>query len=57
MRTLAGGAGLWPDRVDGPGPAARFHTPTGVALGPDGWLYVADAGNHRIRRVWVGEVG
>jgi YD repeat-containing protein len=35
------------------GPAARvqLHTPAGVAVSPSGRLYIADAGNHRIRQV------
>ena len=37
--------------TDGSGAAARFSQPTGIALGPDGDLYVADTANHRIRRV------
>lgn len=36
---------------DGPGNIARFATPSGVAVGPDGSLYVADFGNNRVRRV------
>lgn len=37
--------------VDGTGPAARFNRPMGIALAPDGTLYVADANNHTIRRI------
>ena len=36
---------------DGPSGSARFYNPTGVAIDPVGNLYVADSGNHRIRRV------
>jgi sugar lactone lactonase YvrE len=37
--------------ADGTGAAARFETPSGIALGSDGALYVADTGNNAIRRV------
>ena len=37
--------------ADGLGAAARFSTPSAIAFGPDGTLYVADTGNHAIRRV------
>ena len=30
---------------------ARLRAPRGIAAGPDGWLYIADTGNHRIRAV------
>lgn len=40
-----------PPVADGPAATARFRGPTGLALAPDGTLYVADGGNHRIRRI------
>ena len=47
--TLAGGRGEGYD--DGRGSEARFHTPSGVAVADDATVYVADTGNHRIRRI------
>lgn len=49
VTTLAGtnSAGFF----DGSGGAARFSSPQGLALDADGNVYVADAGNHRIRRI------
>jgi DNA-binding beta-propeller fold protein YncE len=49
VSVLAGGGG--PGHADGPGTAASFSGPTGLAVGPDGTLYVADTGNHCLRRV------
>lgn len=37
--------------VDGPADQARFATPSAVAVAADGTMYVADTGNHAIRRV------
>lgn len=37
--------------ADGPGGQARFNTPLGLAIGPDGDLYVADSLNHRVRKI------
>ncbi|WP_022826314.1 NHL repeat-containing protein [Hymenobacter norwichensis] len=37
--------------TDGAGAAARFNRPMGIALAPDGTVYVADANNHTIRRI------
>jgi len=49
VSTFAGQAGT-PGSSDGSG-AARFDTPTGIALAPNGDLYISDTGNHTIRRV------
>jgi hypothetical protein len=49
VTTLAGGGPV--GFVDGKGAQARFNGPTGLAVGPDGTLYVADQGNHAIRKV------
>lgn len=40
-----------PGFADGLFARARFNHPTSLALAPDGTLYVADTGNHRIRVV------
>jgi PKD repeat protein len=40
--------------IDATGTAARFDSPTGIALGGDGHLYIADTGNHSIRRLSTG---
>jgi hypothetical protein len=46
-----------PGFADGPGAVAQFARNTALDTGPQGWLYVADAGNHRVRVVdAVGEV-
>ena len=52
VTTLAGAAGQ-PGNTDGPGTAARFKGPTGLALDGSGNLFVADWGNHTIRKVIV----
>ena len=50
VSTIAGSPGL-SGFADGSGAAARFDTPSGITVGPDGDLYVADRNNNRIRRV------
>ena len=57
VTTLAGSGTV--GSADGVGGAAQFRNPFGVAISPDGSaLFVADQGNHKIRRVEVatGEV-
>jgi sugar lactone lactonase YvrE len=39
------------DGDDGPAVAARLNQPAGIVLSPQGTLYIADFGNHRIRVV------
>ena len=48
VATLAGGSEGF---TDGTGAAAAFHTPSAVALDHEGNLFVADTGNHAIRKV------
>jgi sugar lactone lactonase YvrE len=50
VSTLAGRADQAGD-ASGVGAAARFTKPLGLALAPDGSLYVADVDTHRISRV------
>lgn len=50
VNTLAGLAGNV-GSTDGPGSSARFAFPEGVAVDASGNLYVAEFGNHTIRRI------
>jgi RHS repeat-associated protein len=50
VTTIAGLAGT-PGFADGAAGVARFRDLAGIAVGPDDTIYVADAGNHRIRRI------
>ena len=50
INTVAGGNGMGYTGDGGPAQQARLAAPQGLALGPDGSLYIAD-GNTRVRRV------
>lgn len=50
VTTIAGSPGV-SGSANGSGSAARFYLPRAIAIGPDGDLYVADAGNSVVRRV------
>lgn len=51
IHTVAG-TGVYGYNDDGiPATTAQLRTPRGIALGPDGSLYIADTENERIRRV------
>ena len=49
VRTLAGDG--MPGLLDGLAASARFDTPTGILVGADGRVTVADTGNDAIRRI------
>ena len=55
VTTLAGSAGK-SGSVDATGSAARFKNPAGVAVDGTGDVFVADYGNHTIRKVTSGGV-
>ncbi|MFT4617478.1 MAG: sugar lactone lactonase YvrE, partial [Ilumatobacter sp.] len=50
VTTLAGTAGAT-GSADGTGAAARFDSPSGVAVDGSGNVYVADTGNQLIRKI------
>lgn len=50
VSTLAGSPGI-SGAVDGTGSAARFNSPTGIAVDASGNVYVAEAGDWTIRKI------
>jgi sugar lactone lactonase YvrE len=50
VSTLAGGFNM-PGNTEGPGLAARFNYPAGVAVDGAGNILVADSANHKIRKI------
>ncbi len=55
VSTFAGSGQL--GSADGTGPAAKFKYPNGVAVDSEGNVYVADEGNHKIRKISSSLVG
>lgn len=53
VTTIAGSGS--PGARDGLGASAQFNRPCGLAADGNGYLYVADTGNHLIRRVQVSD--
>ena len=49
--TTIAGSWQWPGLRDGPAETARFNDPQDVAVAPNGAIYVADGGNHRVRKI------
>jgi sugar lactone lactonase YvrE len=55
VSTFAGVAGAG-GFLDGAAGAALFSSPLGIAVAPDGTVYVADSGNHCVRKIAGGVV-
>jgi RHS repeat-associated protein len=54
ISTIAGVAGYYQRGYagdNGPATTAKFYSPWYIAIGPDGEIYIADAGNRRLRRL------
>jgi len=54
LKRLAGTGAMGYAGDGGPALAAQFRGPKGVALSPDGALYIADTENHVIRKIVLG---
>lgn len=50
------GNGVSLAQTDGAGSSARFYNPTGIAVDTAGNIYVADGGDHTVRKVTAGGV-
>src|SRR4051812_40754826 len=50
------GNGAVLDHIDGTGTSARFFNATSIAIDASGTLYVADGGDHTVRKITAGGV-
>jgi len=51
LTTIVAGVGFASIPSDGPANRSALSSPSGVAVDADGAIYIADSGNHRIRKV------
>ncbi|NJL05674.1 MAG: hypothetical protein HC911_12380 [Chloroflexaceae bacterium] len=51
ITTLAGNGTTTPLNDDAPAPQAALNTPTGLGIGPDGSILIAESTGHRIRQI------
>ncbi|UQW99218.1 RICIN domain-containing protein [Streptomyces sp. RerS4] len=56
ISTVAGGSTAGFDGDDGPASSALLNSPHGVAVDSTGVLYIADRGNHRVRKITDGKI-
>ena len=56
LQVLAVAGNGEPGDADGPANEAQFSFPIGIAVGRDGTIYVADSGNHKVRKITPGGV-
>jgi uncharacterized repeat protein (TIGR01451 family) len=56
MSTVAGTGLAGYSGDNGPASAAQLNGPSGLAIGPDGALYIADTVNHAVRKVIGGSI-
>ena len=56
ITTIAGNGGFGYNGDEQPATSATLQTPSAIAIGPDGGVYVGDAGNNRVRKILDGVI-